>query len=103
MGFIDRVFRGEVRLWKVFWFGYVLPKIPFMLAIKVVQEVSQIRNGWIGTVIIGFILIYEVWIGVGLFTCAPNVNKRVWFWLGRIVAVFILLSVVLSVLKMLQR
>jgi len=102
MGFIDHVFRGEVRLWKVFWFGYFIPKIPIILIINVMKEASQIRDGWIGTVIIGLILLYEVWIGIGLFNCAPNVNKKIWFWLGRFVAVFILLSVVSSALKMLK-
>jgi hypothetical protein len=103
MNIIDRVVRGEVRLWKVYWLGYFIPAILLMFLLLALREMGNASPWWLGWPLQTVVLFYTLWISVGMWACAPNVNTRVFFWLGRIGAVISFLNILMSLLKMLQR
>lgn len=103
MNVIDRVYKGEIKLWKTFWYGYAIPLIPISIATNILRETSHLYSSWITYLSIGILFLYNVWIGIGLFRCAPNVRYRVFFWVGRFFSVAILLFTLVSISKLFSR
>jgi hypothetical protein len=89
MGWIIRAWRGEERLWKVFWiYGFLLAG-----GISTVAEIIKITLGvkaylffWIPRVF------YFIWLAVAEWRCAFNASTQFWGYLIRIGVVMSLLA-----------
>ena len=86
MNWIDRTYSGQSPLWKVFWFGYVAPLLPLTIAIGILKETAARIPSFASFAFFLVIFLYQAWLAVSMWRCAPNVRYRAFFWLGRIVA-----------------
>ncbi len=86
---IERGYNGQVRLWKIFWFGYVAPLLPLSVVFQLYKETSDRLPSWVGLVGFLAIFLFQVWLVVALWRCAPNVNRPSFRRLGRAFAVFL--------------
>ncbi len=79
------ILHGQERLWKVFWIWcFALPfGVAFVLAITVYTTLSQ-PLGLLFNVIL---LIYNVFVFIGLWRCAFNCEKRFWGYIARVFTV----------------
>jgi hypothetical protein len=102
MNVIDRVYRGEARLWKVFWFGLFLPSCLLFFIAQITKELGSGRPWWLGWPLQTLVLLYSLWIAVGLWACAPNVKTRFFFWVARTFSAVQFLSILASFLRMLS-
>jgi|GEM_PF-5168210 len=80
MGFIKRAWRGEAKLWVVFWlWGFLFPLLASLLLTFVIAAVPAL------TIPIGVLwLVYVVWWIVAVWKCSFNVGARFWGYLARI-------------------
>lgn len=94
MSFIKRAWRGEEKLWKVFWLYNVLGGLLLNVFVYVIASVA------FGLLIVGVIfwLAYLVWVLVSIWRCAFNVNAKFWGYLARI---YIIMGPVLVILGLL--
>ena len=86
MNWIDRTYSGQSPLWKVFWLGYTAPLLPLTIALGVLKETPALIPSWVSYAFLLIIFLYQAWLTVSMWRCAPNVRYRAFFWLGRIVA-----------------
>jgi threonine/homoserine/homoserine lactone efflux protein len=86
MNWIDRTYSGEERLWKVFWLGYMAPLLPLTIGFGIYKEKSANFPAWVGFVFLMVILLYQAWLAIAMWHCAPNVKHRAFYFLGRLVA-----------------
>lgn len=98
MDIIGSVVHGEVRLWKVYWFGHFCPSILLAILVYYLSEVGDAMPDWALWSLQTFILCYAVWITVGVWNCAPNVKHRFFYWAGRAIAVLGFLNVLVALL-----
>lgn len=99
---IGRAYTGQVRLWKVFWFGYVAPLLPLSVVFQLYKETADRLPSWVGLVGFLAVFLYQVWLAIALWRCAPNVNRPSLRRLARVFAVFmglVTLAVALNFLK----
>lgn len=89
MNWIDLAYKGHMRLWKVFWFGYVAPLLPLSVAFQLYKETADRLPSWVGVVGFLVVFVYQVWLAIALWRCAPNVNRPGFRRLGRAFAVFV--------------
>jgi intracellular septation protein A len=87
-----RMYSGQSPLWKVFWFGWVTPLIPLTVAANIFKETVGHISSWIPFAFFLGIFLYQAWLAVSLWRCAPNVTLRVCFWLARIFSVILWLG-----------
>ncbi len=86
MSFISRAWRGEERLWKVFWlYGYVIPLLGWGLSVllclvvfghssdKAFENMEVLER--IASPFINFY--YFIWIVI-VYRCANNTNEKSW-------------------------
>lgn len=100
MNWLDRTYRGQTRLWRVFWFGFALPLLPLTAAIGVVKE-ARPPDGVVFSLFL-LLLIYQAWLAVVLWRCAPNTDRPLWRRLARILAVVLGLLTLTAALQQLQ-
>lgn len=82
MRFVIRGWKGEERLWKVTWLGYLGGALIVAIAAIGLYAILGDASAWI----VGpAIIVLNVWALVAMWRCAPNVNWRIWFYLARIV------------------
>jgi len=92
-----RVWRGEVILWKTFWLfglgGGVLLGLPIFGALLALTDVPDNTTATYFLVAIGGLLLYGVWVFVGIWRAANKYQgKRAWAILAKV-------SVVIETLK----
>jgi len=99
---IIRAYVGQVRLWKVFWFGYVAPLLPLSVVFQLYRETADRLPSWVG--LLGFLagFLYQAWLVVALWRCAPNVNQPSLRRLARVFAVFMGLITLAAALNFLK-
>ena len=89
MNWIDRTYSGQSPLWKVFWFGWVAPLLPLTGAVGIFNETVERTPSWAHFAFFLAVFLYQAWLAVSMWRCAPNVKYRAFFWLARIFAVVI--------------
>ena len=93
MGWIKRAWRGEERLWKVFWIYGVLMGIVFGL----VGPIARSAFGNIGFIVALVIqVIYWIWLLVAQWRCAFNAEWQIWSYVVRIFVVISLSAIPLA-------
>ena len=105
MNWIDRTYTGKEKLWKVFWFGYAAPFFPCLIAFKIFMEKAASLPTGAPLVVFLAIFIYQAWLAIALWQCAPNVKHRVFYYLARIFAALLgvmALGAALQVLRFLS-
>ena len=101
MNWVKKAWRGEEKLWKVFWiYGYVLPiliglalwfVIKNVLSADIVQKIIGIYSK-----IIDFY--YVLW-SICAWRCATNVKEKSWILAVRICVVFTLLAIFMTTIN----
>lgn len=94
--FLDRAFAGQVPLWKIFWLGYIAPLVPLTIAASIFKETSASAPSWVSSAFFIVVFIYQAWLAVAAWRCAPNVKRRVFFSFGRMFAVWVGLVTIYS-------
>ena len=95
--FASRAFRGEEKLWKVWWGGGVLVAlitVALMIAAERVRGVGTSAWGWGDACDAARLLVYLAWF-VPAWRCAKNVQRAAWTPLARVA---LLSGLVLSVM-----
>jgi len=100
---IRRTWRGEEKLWKVFWvYGVAISFIGFFTALCV-EIGTAMSSGLVGTpsestwyfgyyMWLAVSICYFVWITVSLWRCAFNLEKRMLGYGARVLAVCVALA-----------
>jgi len=105
--FLVKCWRGEERLWKVFWGCGVAPSLILVLLVSRTAEsvlieflvfVSNVASVPVESFELLFhyffflflflIVVYSTWLFVSVWRCAPNVKWQLWRKLARINTVF---------------
>jgi hypothetical protein len=99
---IIRAYKGHVRLWKVFWLGYVAPLLPLSVVFQLYKETADRLPSWVG--LVGFLagFLYQAFLAVALWRCAPNVDRPIFRRLARAFAVFVGLITLAAALNSLK-
>ncbi len=90
MELIKRAWKGEEKLWKVFWLYGVLAGIVLNLLLTVL-----IGNPLLAKLIL---LPYSVWVLVSLWRCAWNAGAKFWGVIARILVVINIISYVFALI-----
>jgi hypothetical protein len=100
---VQQAWKGEERLWRVFWvYGVALSVIGF-LGSSAVELATAMSSGVVGTpseskwylyyhIWLAVAECYWVWLGVSLWRCAFNVQKRIWGHVARALAVVVVIA-----------
>ena len=100
MEFVKRAWRGEEKLWKVFWlYGYAVPiafGLIIVLPIMLILGIATPQLLSVFTPIMDFY--YLAWI-VCVFRCSQNVKEKSWSIAARIWAALVLLRVIFEVIS----
>jgi len=91
MGFIKRSWRGEEKLWRVFWLYYMLGELIFFMFLYLIMFLISIVVTSEPPFLIILVYVipvfgYFIWIIVSLWKCAFNTNWKGWGYLIRILA-----------------
>lgn len=92
MNQIKKAWRGQERLWKVFWIYNVLVGIVINLVASFLESADVVIHG----VWLLFSLVYTVWILVSEWRCAFNVDWKFWGYVIRVLIVSIPVLLVLG-------
>lgn len=105
MNFIKRAWKGEEKLWKVFWLlGY---GIPVLLAVSIMGLAFSVGNGELTIERVKPMLFhvmsfyYVVWV-ICVFKCAKNVNEASWGIAAKLWSVLVLARVVIEIINQLN-
>jgi hypothetical protein len=86
MSFIKRSWRGEEKLWRVFWLYGVLLGIAISIVYAIIKGLLDL--GWPMVVAaMAFYAVYQFWLLVSQWRCAWNVNWRGWGYIARFLVV----------------
>ena len=96
-GFWARAWRGEERLWKVWWYlgG------PLVIAGAVTEKLAAGNPFSILAVAVALLVAYFAWCGMA-WRCAPNVDNKIWTPIARILIVLGLLRTAAELFKAFQ-
>ena len=74
-----RVWRGDERLWKVYWLVAILGGWAFAILVG-----SMVRTGFLYDLLgLALLVIFAGYSGVGVWRCAFNVRKVIWGYAAR--------------------
>ncbi len=93
MGWILRSWRGEERIWKVFWiYGLLLG-----ILLSVINDIAVTSIGeFLDVPFLVFTIIYAIWIIVSAWRSAFNLE---WTYWGYIVRILIILGIIFNILR----
>ena len=94
--FIRSAWRGEVPLWKVFWFGGPIVGAGLPLLLTLVLPGARL---WSKLLALAVCLMYGVWVCVALWRCAFNVTNRLW---GHLVRAYVAAAIAVVVVNFLR-
>jgi len=91
MGWIGRAWRGEERLWKVYWiYGWVVG--------VVFNIISNVIENKIGTILLGVVaIIYLIWLLVAEWRCAFNADWKFWSYVVRVLVIICVIGFILAI------
>ncbi len=98
MGLIKRLWRGEVRLWKAFWFGYILVGgASVWLVTLLLSALADLNTFQILSSIV--MIAYTLFFAIVLWRSAWNANHAAWGYITRgvVVLAVIMIPVMLTV------
>lgn len=85
MNFVKRAWRGEEKLWKIFWiFG-----VAFGFAYNYL--LSLFSGGAVFWALVALFIVYDIWLSVALWRCAFNSGLKIWGYIARIIAVILII------------
>lgn len=102
MNWIDRTYVGREQLWKVFWFGFIAPLLPLTVAFGIFKETATRLPSWVSFAFFVTVFLYQAWLTIATWRCAPNVKYRVFFYVGRLFAIFQGLMLLAAALQFLR-
>ena len=102
MNWIDKTYSGKERLSKVFWLGYALPLIPIAIATRMVLERMDELPEWLLFALGVAVFLYNAWLVVSLWRCAPNSSRRTYYFLGRAFSVVLGISLFAAAMQLLR-
>ncbi len=104
LSWFNRAYDGQLKLWQVFWFGYMLTLFPVVIATNIAKELSvKSPASWVPFIVFVIVWLYYAWLAVSLWRCAPNASHKLFLWLGRgwsLILGIILLSGMLVIFQM---
>jgi len=80
--FLRRYWRGEGRLWRVYWLYGVLGSVLLALIPGWMLQAGAVGSGWFQLVLI-ILAAYTVWIVVSVWRCAFNVENELYGHMAR--------------------
>lgn len=87
--------RGDLRLWQVFWIGKILIPGLFFLILQLIA--NGFDTNW-PSMIYGLLWpFYLIFIFVAVWRCAPNTNHKIWMYLARAQIIAIILAVIVAI------
>jgi hypothetical protein len=100
---VQQAWRGEERLWRVFWVYGVALSIVGVFASLAVELGTAMSSGVVAApskstwflyyhIWLAVSECYWVWLGVSLWRCAFNVKRRVWGYSARTIAVAVVIA-----------
>ncbi|HEY3116951.1 MAG TPA: hypothetical protein VGK54_09430, partial [Chloroflexota bacterium] len=92
-----RAWRGEERLWKVWWYLGV----PLAMAGAVTEKLVARSLFLVLAFAVALLVAYIAWCGMA-WRCAPNVDNKIWTPIARVFIVLGLLRTALEFLKVFQ-
>lgn len=84
MGFVISSWKGEEKLWKVFWIYNILLGGVLSLA----MEIFPVEIAAVYFAIMSIGIVWAIWVTVALWTCAFNSSWAGWGYLVRAMIVF---------------
>ena len=104
MQWIKRAWRGEEKLWVVFWAYDVIVFLIVKECIRTYAESSISNEGRLPIIVIFAIafLIYFIWLNVSLWRCAFNAQRKEWGYLVRFIIIIQIGSILIGVPLMLK-
>lgn len=91
---IKQAWRGQEKLWIVFWIYGVVVGILFQILLGILGAQGMLFVG------LAVYVVYYVWVIVSTWRCAFNVKARSWGYVARVLAILSVIGMVLSVLMM---
>jgi hypothetical protein len=92
---IKLAWRGDLKLWQVFWIGKIL--IPCLIFLVLQLIADGFDTNW-PSMIYGLLWpFYLIFIFVAVWRCAPNTDHKIWMYLVRAQIILLLVSVILMV------
>ena len=87
--------RGDLRLWQVFWIGKLLLSCALYL---LVSGLSALFDSNLPIMLYSLIFpFYFIFISVAIWRCAPNTNNKIWMYLVRAQIILLLVAVIVLV------
>jgi hypothetical protein len=93
-GFYSNAYKGEIKAWKVFVFGYLAPLVPYAILFGILTDL-RLPNGFYWLTVARFF--YNIWLILSLWRCSPNVDKPFFNFLTKSFALLIALDSIASV------
>jgi len=95
MGFFKRAWKGEEKLWKVWWlFG-----VPLNIVSTIIEKMSDMKSPPMpmGILVALLFVMFALWVYwcIAAWRCAPNVETKSWAYIAR---GLIVVSIILTVL-----
>jgi hypothetical protein len=107
--YVTRAWKGEERLWKVFWlynilYMYILAQLSnFLLAVGASGEKNGFNNTKVFVLISSLVfIIYMIWAVCSLWKCAFNVERKWWGYIVRTYVVLFVLGLLLVTTQLLR-
>lgn len=107
MGFVKRAWKGETKLWIVFWlFGVAVTTVGFiafgllmgiLLGVLSMTGAPLIVVKVLGILVIIIPVIYYIWNAVSLWRCAWNAKLKIWGYIVRVLVVLGVVSTIWSI------
>ncbi len=90
-----RIWRGEERLWKVYWLVAVLGGWAFATLVG-----SMVRTGFLYDLLgLALLAIFAAYSGVGVWRCAFNVQRVIWGYAARTIIAVSLVYFVVAIVQ----
>ena len=96
-GFLARAWRGDERLWKVWWYIGV----PLAIGGKVLETLAARYPSPVLVSSVAFLVAYIAWCSMA-WLCAPNVDQKIWTPIARVVIALGLLRTALQLFSVFQ-
>lgn len=87
--FYSNSYKGKVKAWKVFVYGYLLPLLPTEILSRIFTELDNF-DALYWLMVVSFI--YNIWLVVSLWRCSSNVTKPFLSYLSKALSFLILLQ-----------
>ena len=109
MSFISRSWKGETKLWKIFWSGILLPQIigflvGFFVSLYVLGSGADkatanesMRNALTSLPWMIGVCIYYILLCICVWRCSFNVKDRPWAYAARTVLIVFIVAMVMNI------